>query len=741
MQTFKKEVDETPAASGQSTLSIIDRLFSYILVTPDEEPDPVLIYQGYTKPSLALQSLVHAVLHLPAAVDSHQHSAEKLARYRLCASQQIRCSPLMVGQIGLLSFDNARPFRVFLSTEETDEKTAEALSISNQPTLHITSSQLACIFESNNYGPTLVRNYAKRVVEYLRDESPEQAGKILRELDRAVAPQEPRSIGHPKYNHNVTIPNEVPIELSGGVFQGVEQFDTFNDFGYIDAIRHSARFMKMERDRLHEGFPAGFHRQSTDLIITCPGLLFHLSSSSRLRVLLSKQGGDQELKEAFQFYTRQEGYATVVSSGELTALLKNPNYKIFTEIWQKEISAFTAAVAFQSFNEFCPVVRLPRKLYRVRGKIAMLGNLFRKESNKKPRPEAVNKLANEICREMEEVSTNVLAGFIEGHNRRIRIAADVPLGWMRTAGIPLALRHLVSQIPTIPGGLFMGMSLISDRRYFNIGVRQRVLIIRSFNKKDILRSVLEQAIGIYAAEEGWDFDVDFIDVSTQEEFIAACGKIRSPFLIFDGHGSHNPETQVGAIRIGDVDLDVWQLRRKVPIPPIVILSCCDAAPSDRSHASTANGFLSLGAWTVFAPVFPVVGTQSGMMVARLLYRITTVSRQWCRRHNLPLTWLEIVTAQMRACYATDLLLQLRADGKIGDAEYRDINGEVVNAINEYVPDWHNRLKQGITKKCDWSDDEYEEYIKLRYTVPQSLHYLQLGLPDKVLLCHGAFLNK
>jgi len=112
-----------------------------------------------------------------------------------------------------------------------------------------------------------------------------------------------------------------------------------------------------------------------------------------------------------------------------------------------------------------------------------------------------------------------------------------------------------------------------------------------------------------------------------------------------------------------------------------------------------------------------------------------------RYFNLPLTWLEIVTAQMRACYATDLLLQLIADGKLGDTEYREINVEVVNAINNYAPDWHDCLKQRIVNKCGWSEGDYDAYINARYTVPPSLHYLQLGLPDKILFCHDAFLRK
>jgi hypothetical protein len=370
----------------------------------------------------------------------------------------------------------------------------------------------------------------------------------------------------------------------------------------------------------------------------------------------------------------------------------------------------------------------------------MLGNLLR-DPKVDPKPESVNKLTNQICREMEEGIDGILDDFLDGHDRHIRIAADVPLGWIRSGGIPLALQHFVSQLPTTPGGLFMGLSLVTPRRFFNIAVRQKVVVIRSFSSTDPLRNLLEGFIKDYETQEGWDFDVEFIDVSDEAGFVAACGKIQSHFLIFDGHGSHSREGQIGAIHIGDISLDVWQLRHKVPMPPCVILSCCDASPSDRSHASTANGFLTLGAWSVFAPIFPVYGAPSALMVARLLYRITTVSRGWVKMHRIPLSWIQIVTAQIRACYTTDLLLQMMSQGHLQEEDYHEISPRVTHAINEYFPGWHEVLRSSVTSKCGWDSADFDSYVKNYYTVPQSLHYLQLGLPEKILFCEEDFFTK
>jgi hypothetical protein len=717
----------------------LDSSFYYFLITPDEENESIPIYQGHTVPSLALSRLVKAVMHLPPTLHSHQHAPETLAKFRLCSAHQLRCAPLMVGELSKLPFETVLPIRVFLSAADTDEETARHLAHVNHPLLHIRSSAINRIFAEPRFGVKLLREHAGRVAEFIKGESPLLAAEILSMTTEAVAVAEPRRFGHSKYYHNVTIPNEIPLELSGGRFSGRKHFNTLEDAGYAEAIRRTALFMKEQRERLHKTFPKAFSRQTTELIITCPGMLHHLGSSGNLRKLRSPEDKPEDFMKAFLFWTKQEGYATLVDPETVVLLATNPLYQFFSRRWQEEIEAYTTAPTFQSFNEFCPVVRLPRKLNRCRGTIAMLGNHLRDMA--KPSLKGVNRLTNRICTEMELVASGLLEGFLDGNNRSIRIVADLPLGWIRAGGIPLALRHYVSQLPTVPGALFMAQSLITERRYFNIGIRQNVVVIRSFSASDPLRHVLENSIKEFETQEGWDFDVEFIDVNDEEEFIAACGRLASPFLIFDGHGSHRKESQIGAIRIGDVDLDVWQLRGRVRIPPIVMLSCCDASPTDRSHATTANGFLALGARSVFAPMFPVFGVPSALMVARLLYRITTVSRAWTKSHKLPLSWVQIATAQIRACYTTDLLLQL-VKGRLLDEEVsRDLANRATHLINCLDPEWYQFLRTAIAASVGWSSDQFDSYIEKSYTIPQALHYLQLGFPDKVLFCTDNFISK
>jgi hypothetical protein len=311
----------------------IDSSWYYILVVPNDDPEPILVYQGYTPSTIALTRLSQAALRLPPTIHSHQHTDEKLAKYRLCANHQIRCLPLTVEKLRLLPFDSVLPLRAFLSTKEADLDTKEILSKVRHPVLHITSGQVSRILEQPDFGAALLNAYAKKVAAFLSEKSPQWAAQILNEVELASAPKKSWLVHHPKHNHNVTIPNEVPIELSGGQFQGDEQFNTYEDSSYIAAIRRSAIFMKDERDRLHAGFPNGFHRQTTDLIIACPGVLHHLSSSRRLRNLMSGPNAPREFKRAFRLWARQEGYSMKVTSEEVELLAKSTYYRFFTERW------------------------------------------------------------------------------------------------------------------------------------------------------------------------------------------------------------------------------------------------------------------------------------------------------------------------------------------------------------------------------------------------------------------------
>jgi hypothetical protein len=179
--------------------------------------------------------------------------------------------------------------------------------------------------------------------------------------------------------------------------------------------------------------------------------------------------------------------------------------------------------------------------------------------------------------------------------------------------------------------------------------------------------------------------------------------------------------------------DVWRIRELLyRVPPIVFLSACDTHAADRNHATTANGFLSLGARTVLASVFPLDARLAAIFAARLLYRISEFVPLAIDLFNQALTWSEVVTGMLRMQLLTDYLRQVEARGHIDIEAYKEIHYRGNAAINgadfkpfEVVDTL--LLERGLERKTLRSIREM--------TVANSavISYLQLGRPETILI--------
>jgi CHAT domain len=141
--------------------------------------------------------------------------------------------------------------------------------------------------------------------------------------------------------------------------------------------------------------------------------------------------------------------------------------------------------------------------------------------------------------------------------------------------------------------------------------------------------------------------------------VTALNAYDGQILIFDGHGADNATEPVGKLVIGNDLIDVWELRNKVRIPAIVILSACDTHGIDAlSHATVGNGFLFLGARTVLATLLPVNGFQSASFVARLIYRLADFIPAALSSRKRVLNWTEIISGMLRMTFASEVLDEL-----------------------------------------------------------------------------------
>lgn len=246
--------------------------------------------------------------------------------------------------------------------------------------------------------------------------------------------------------------------------------------------------------------------------------------------------------------------------------------------------------------------------------------------------------------------------YIEEQGGPLKIISDAPIEWLPIGNLPLALRYDCSRISATPGNLLMTELLHRPTLVVPPRALQKILVISSFTPDDPLRLAMKESLE--RIRERWEkkADIIFKSVATVDEFASALNAFDGMILIFDGHGADNSDEPVGKLVIGGSTIDVWELRNKVRVPPIVILSACDTHGIDASsHATVGNGFLFLGARTVVATLLPVGGHASAALVARLVFRIADFLPAVLAGKQRVLCWTEVVSGMQRMLLASEVL--------------------------------------------------------------------------------------
>ncbi|RXV67815.1 hypothetical protein D1006_21505 [Burkholderia stabilis] len=249
-------------------------------------------------------------------------------------------------------------------------------------------------------------------------------------------------------------------------------------------------------------------------------------------------------------------------------------------------------------------------------------------------------------------------GRIEG----LKLASDISLELMHSGGLPLSMRFDTSRVPVLPGNLYLS-TCIMPPRILPLATFREVLVVRSFQSNDPLRNYLEKAISIFLEKPTpFAINVTFIDVETEDDFVDALADYKGSVLIFDGHGTYNSEIGEGTIVIGGQAIDVWKLRPRCSVPPILIFSACDTQPLDGSHSSVATAALTLGAHTVLATNLPIDGWLAALFVGRLLYRMAALLPV-AVQHQSTFTWRNFVAGMIRMSYVTEIIGLLKKHEK------------------------------------------------------------------------------
>jgi CHAT domain len=249
-----------------------------------------------------------------------------------------------------------------------------------------------------------------------------------------------------------------------------------------------------------------------------------------------------------------------------------------------------------------------------------------------------------------------------------------------------------------------------------------------------LRTVLTRAIA--SQHDKWEnkADIIFKAVRTTKEFIDTLNAFDGYIMTFDGHGVDNANEPVGKLIIGREAVDVWELRKKVRVPPIAILSACDTHGIDASsQATVGNGFLAIGARTVLATLLPVGGIASVIFVTRLVHRIADFLPAALRSMERTLNWAEVIAGMLRMLFVSEILNALIPHGVIEDPIHSDIQLQANMDINTGDARWFENLTERIAGHRGETPAAASEHIQKVIARSEAVRYVQLGNPETLLV--------
>jgi hypothetical protein len=538
----------------------------------------------------------------------------------------------------------------------------------------------------------------------------------------------------PARGHNCLTPNQLVLRGAGFTFEGGEPFMPPMEADYIKAIVETARAVKSLREDLGDVPAFRISPPQPGLFLTSPSLYRHIYDRSPPTP--SEFRDPQIFRETLKILQRQKGFQFHIAGDKGRRIMESEALAIL-HIRAEETAVHSLAVGLRAASTLAATLRLPPAVNTTAGAIRQLSAHTRatKAHNRK-----FGEIFATVQQKLIEAVGPDLVEEIKHYSGDIKLATDVPLEWLPIDGFPLSLLFYTSRITATPGNLMIGELANPNIMRFRTEAFREILILRSFDENDHIREYLPQALSVLEPRWKDQLTIRSVEVSSVDEFVREIDGYTGPIMIFDGHGGHALH-DAGTLRIGKSDVDVWELRTRVRVPPIVVLSACDTHATDRSHATTANGFLTLGARTVLATLLPISGPAAAIFVARLLFRLFEYLPAGVDLHNRFLTWTEVVGGMLRMQAVSDLLRPMIGK-KISEQQYRQIHTDLNNSINiEEDRGWLSLLINLVANQTGLGALEIHSVFRRAIAYSETIRDIQIGNPETILIGSEAVLQE
>lgn len=691
----------------------------YVIVLPPEGSGEFSLFQGFSLNTLNTLEPIFRICSLPATIDELFISRKAAIARRTTGLAGYAIA--LIEREFVSQFDAGLPFTCFISTPSTaNDVERQVQSAGRNRWLHLTLDPTARHIPSlRDFSRRRVYTWARSLVRTISAEQQldlsGQTAKIRPFVRWKKAPVNLRG-----RQHNITQPSETALTSVAFSLSKPDPIVGAADDVFASALIDAAR----EVERVRSWATAHLRRPvpGTPSVIVAVSSVFRRLSPRVLPV-----GASKPVRRAIRSVLRQQQYTAMQSEvSEVQAFLDDEAAKHILAMRAMELKAYTAALSVSACSLCAPVLRCPPQVDRIRALLVRLDGLARRGRVSDLR---IHTVARRIGQALRDSIPSQLLDRMEGHvDTGIKLIGDTPLELVPIGDLPLSLRATTSRMPTLPGNLMVRHCLMRTTTLLKPSDLRRVLIVRSFDTDDPLREMVTTSIRQFH-NESTPIECVTVDVQNTDEFVAAFNNFGGAIAIFDGHGSHARGSQQGALRIGPLSFNPFELYGKIRVPPIVLLSACDTHPLEGIESSVASAFLFMGAQSVLGTTLPVSGPRAAILIGRFMHRFSGL---------LPLIaglmpWSQVVADMLRMSYVTDVLRALKAHYPITKEIHLAVHTEANVLINTFKSDWFDRFIASLAGALGVSDTHVREtWLRSAYFT-DTLRYVHLGQPEHMFV--------
>jgi hypothetical protein len=686
----------------------LDPRIFFVIVIPDGDPTLATPTQGFAVSLISMGWAIREASLLPTTIfDLTEEGRVVLLARRVSGTASVHWYGQSPRAVRSSPHPSVAPFTVIVlpSDEKPQDYEEWAKSSPLRPTIAAKEGG-----DLSELSLDALQAQFLKVCDRIPSDISKESIDAARAAIKAWKPMPERKLGYQVGGHNTIIPNLAALSVAGFVDMESGRFGQVGSKQkpYVDQIVKTSNSIFDERAKLGERDLQRIFRRPPDLNLFAPAVYpdffsapisLEMDKDLRRETLVIRQALERQTGYGFDATTDAQKFAL------LGKIVQEADGKIATQpnplmaARASELSLNTDLMCALATSEFSVCARLPNEINRTSGSVRNFAQQYRsKDKRSRKRLLAFRQVKARLA---GAVPTEFM-DLIKRSESGIRIISDAHVEWLDVDGLPLFIRKNCSRIPVTPGNLFVDQLATKRRVHLTPQDFSSILVLSALKRDDPIAGLLEHAFNTFEPEWRKNLTVTYKTVSNEAELIDALNGFDGPMVIFDGHGSH-PKDEAAKLHVGDEAIDIWSLRDRIQnMPPIIVLSACDTHAADRNHATTANGFMSLGARTVLSSVFPLDARDAASFAARLVYRVSEFVPGAIKAFDQAITWTEVIAGLLRMQLLTDFLRNLLDKKSIDEDAYVRVHSEGNNAINGRADDpfgvvFDELEKIGLTK--------------------------------------------